>query len=208
MKRAVVIGGGDIRSYERIRKELTEDDFFIYCDSGIYHEEKLGYKADLIVGDFDSSSRSFRDTETIVLPCEKDDTDTLYGVKEAFRRGYKDFLLLGMTGRRLDHTLANLYILDFIEKNEGKGKIIDDWSEIEVVGKDWIVIPDSFSYFSLISWKGRSSGITIENAKYPLSDAVIDNEQYGVSNEPLFRGARVRVLNGSLLLIKDYKEDN
>lgn len=39
------------------------------------------------MGDFDSHNNPNLDVETIVLPCEKDDTDTVFAVKEALKRG-------------------------------------------------------------------------------------------------------------------------
>ena len=54
MGKCVIIGGADITSYDRIRTYLSEDDFCIYCDSGLKHRKMLGKDPDLIVGDFDS----------------------------------------------------------------------------------------------------------------------------------------------------------
>ena len=54
MNRCVIAGGADIADYERIRERLREDDFFIFCDSGLKHRKGLGRIPDLIVGDFDS----------------------------------------------------------------------------------------------------------------------------------------------------------
>ena len=82
MGRAVIVGGGEIGNYSRARSFLKEGDYLVYCDSGLRHEEKLG-KADLIVGDFDSFFLGWRACEVIVLPEKKDDTDTIFGVKEA-----------------------------------------------------------------------------------------------------------------------------
>ncbi|MGN1188834.1 MAG: thiamine diphosphokinase, partial [Candidatus Ornithospirochaeta sp.] len=184
-KRAVIVAGGEISSYGRIRSYLKPGDYFVFCDSGLYHKERLGVSADLIIGDFDSHPLVEGETERIILPEEKDDTDSISGVKVALERGFEDFLLLGMTGRRMDHTLSNLYILDYIRNRKGKALIVDDWSEMEVVGKEKVFISDSYAYFSLIAWKGKCEGVTIENAAYPLSNAEIDPEyQYGVSNEP------------------------
>ena len=98
MRRCVIIGGAGIGRYDRIRNCLRQDDWFVFCDGGLRHLDALGVKPDLIVGDFDSSARPETDTETIVLPREKDDTDSVYAVKEAVRRGYTDFLLVGVTG--------------------------------------------------------------------------------------------------------------
>lgn len=207
-RRAVVIAGGEIISYERVRSFLKPEDYYIFCDSGLFHKEGLNVEPDLIIGDFDSHEKVYTGSEIITLPEMKDDTDSLSGVKLALKRGFKDFLLLGMTGRRMDHTLCNLYLLAFIKSHDGKALIVDDWSEMEVVEKEEVFISDSYAYFSLIAWKGKCEGVNIENALYPLSSAVIEPEyQYGISNEPLKGGSRVWVEKGSLLLIKDWRKE-
>ena len=208
-RRAVVIAGGEIISYERVRSFLKPEDYYIFCDSGLFHKEGLNVEPDLIIGDFDSHEKVDTGSEIITLPEMKDDTDSLSGVKLALKRGFKDFLLLGMTGRRMDHTLCNLYLLAFIKSHNGRALIVDDWSEMEVVEKEEVFISDSYAYFSLIAWKGKCEGVNIENALYPLSSAVIEPEyQYGISNEPLKGGSRVWVEKGSLLLIKDWRKEN
>ena len=204
-RRCVIVGGADIGNYEAVRKQLRADDFVIYCDSGLKHLEALQVAPSLIVGDFDSHENPHLKTETIVLPCEKDDTDTMYAVKEAIRRGFEEFLLIGVIGARLDHTLGNVYILLYLDAAGKKGTIIDDYSEMEIISGEPVEIPDRYAFFSLVNISGCAKGITIENAKYLLQDAEITCEyQYGVSNEVLpGKTARVSVRDGKLLLIKD-----
>ena len=133
MRRCVIIGGAGIDKYEQVRNELRTDDFFVFCDSGLKHMEGLGVKPDLIVGDFDSHEKPDTDVETIVLPREKDDTDTFFAAKEMVRRGFEEFLLVGVIGARLDHTLGNLSILFMLDTAGKSAEAIDDYSEIEVV---------------------------------------------------------------------------
>ena len=86
MKRCVIVGGADINNYDFIRETLCVDDYVIFCDSGLKHLEHLQAKPDLIVGDFDSHENPQLAVETIVLPCEKDDTDTVFAKnRTAFR---------------------------------------------------------------------------------------------------------------------------
>ena len=207
MKRCVIVGGADINNYEYIKSCLHNDDFIVFCDSGLKHLESLQVKPGLIVGDFDSHDNPHLDVETIVLPCEKDDTDTVFAVKEALKRGFDDFLLIGVIGARLDHTLGNVSILLMLDKAGKKGKIIDDFSEMEIISNEPAYVDDSFAYFSLLNITGVAKGITIENAKYPLVNAEITSEyQYGISNEVLQGNkAKVGVKKGELLLIKCYK---
>ncbi|MEE3436756.1 MAG: thiamine diphosphokinase [Lachnospiraceae bacterium] len=208
MKKCVIVGGADIRDYGRIRELLTEEMVFIFCDSGLRHLEALGRKPDLIVGDFDSHENPHMDVETIVLPHVKDDTDTVFAVKEALRRGFEEFLLIGVVGGRLDHTLGNVAILLMLDSAGKKAVIADDFSDMEIVSRERALIPDRYPYFSLLNITGTAKGVTIRNALYPLSDAEITCEYpIGVSNEVLpGKTAEVTVKEGRLLIIKVLKE--
>lgn len=206
MKRSVIVGGADIANYDRIKSLLSDGDYIVFCDSGLKHMDRLAVMPSLIVGDFDSHDNPHLDIETIVLPCEKDDTDTMFAVKEAIKRGYSEFLLIGVVGARLDHTLGNVYILEYLDELGFKGKIIDDYSEMELVSSEPAYVDDSYAFFSLLNITGTAKGITVENAKYLLKDAEITcGYQYGVSNEVISgKIAKVLIQNGKLLLIKNY----
>ena len=231
-QRCVIIGAAEIQNYEKIKSCLNENDYYIYCDAGLKHQEALGVWPDLIIGDFDSYAKNEMEQkyqeiknahedllnqkqnqaqaaarklpELIVLPCEKDDTDTVFAVKEAMRRNFAEFLLVGVIGQRLDHTLANVSILYMLDEAGKQGRILDDYSEMQLVSGSPVRIDDTCAYFSLLNVSGQAEGVTIKHAKYPLQDAAIHCEyQYGVSNEVLpGETAEVTVARGKLLLIK------
>lgn len=205
MKRCVIVGASKIENYDRIKSYLKKDDFFVFCDGGLNHKDFLGVYPNLIVGDFDSYDFKNFDIETIFLPKEKDDTDTFYAAKEMLKRGFDKFLLIGVTGKRLDHTLANLSILlMFYEKNKS-AMIIDDHFEAQIVGKDKVYIENNrYKYFSLLNIYGKVEGVNIKNAKYNLKDETIKTDyQYAISNETLNdKCSEVYVNSGNLLLIK------
>lgn len=203
-RRCVIVGGADIGRYDRVRARLRADDFYICCDSGLKHRAGLGIAPDLIVGDFDSYENPNLPTETIVLPREKDDTDTVFAVKTALDRGFQDFLLVGCVGGRLDHTLGNVSLLLLLDARGKTAVLLDDFSEMEIVSDKPVRIEDHYAYFSLLSVGGAARGVTIRGAKYPLSGAEITSEyQYGISNEVLPGGtAEVSLREGRLLLVK------
>lgn len=205
MKRCVIIGGANIENYVRAASAIKEDDFVIYCDSGLKHLDTLKAAPSLIIGDFDSHENPHMAVETIVLPTVKDDTDTMYALKEAIRRGFTDFLLLGVIGQRFDHSLGNIAALHMLDSLGLRGRIIDDYSEMEVVSSS-AEVEDSFAFFSLLNVSGEAKGITIRDAKYEITDAEIScNDPYGISNEPIKgKTAKINITSGRLLLIKDY----
>ena len=203
MKRFVIIGGAEIRNYALIRESFRENDYYVYCDCGLKHREGLGVNPDLIIGDFDSHERPEDLSNVIVLPVVKDDTDTIFAVKEGIRRGYEDFLLIGATGGRQDHNLGNIYSLLML-KNAGKSaKIIDDYSEISIVSSGEVCrVKNVWRFFSLLNISGTAKGISITGAKYELYGAEIFPEyQYGISNEVSGSEAVISLTEGNLLLV-------
>ena len=209
MQRCVIVGGAGIREYQRIRDSLRGDDWFVYCDGGLKHVKELGREPNLIVGDFDSHEQPETDTETIVLPCEKDDTDTVYAVKEAVRRGFREFLLIGVTGERFDHTFGNVSVLLYLDSLGIPACILDDYSEMRIISRETAEVKGDCSWFSLLNISGAAKGITIRGAKYPLTDGEITSEyQYGISNEVLpGETAYISVREGRLLLVKVFGQN-
>ena len=201
--RCVIIGGAAINNVSAIKKYLKTDDYIICCDSGLYNAQKLEITPHLIIGDFDSHPKPDSDIETITLPCEKDDTDTVYAAKEALSRGFDDFLLLGAAGDRLDHTLGNVSVLLNLFEKGKTAMLADDFSEMEIVGSAPKTVSKSFSYFSLLAFCGSAGKVTVTGAKYPLENACINCDYpYGISNQVMGDKAVVSVKKGRLLLIK------
>lgn len=224
MNRCVIVGGSTIGNYEFVREHIRVTDYVIYCDCGLSHMEKLGAAPSLIVGDFDSHENPRMDVETIVLPTEKDDTDTVYAVKEGIKRGYTEFVLVGVLGKRFDHTLGNLAILLMLDEKGCDGMIVDDYSEIRVISGDiegdisgevsegafsrksgtgYIEIPSGCKYFSVLAAGGDAHGVTIRDAKYNIEEAdLFTSFPLGVSNEvPKGNIAKVSVREGKLFVI-------
>lgn len=209
MNRAVIICAAKIKNYQFLKTLLKNDDYFIFCDGGLNHQKELNVSPDLIIGDFDSYTQPVNSrAETIVLPREKDDTDSIFAAKEAVRRGAKSILLLGVIGGRLDHSIANLSILIKLQKLNIPASIIDNYSQIELVDSNPKFIPDTFPFFSLLNITGECQGVNIQNAKWELTDGKIEcNYQYAVSNQVIKgKQAKVWVSKGTALLIKDFEE--
>ena len=201
--RCVIVCGGEIKNYVRIKSFFRNDDYFIFCDRGLLHREKLGVKPDLAVGDFDSCEKPSDVREIIALPKEKDDTDSVFAVKEGIKRGFDEFLIIGALGGRADHSLCNLAMLKMLYGRKKKAFIADDYSTIRVVGQETVKISDDCKYFSVINLFGNAENINIKNAKYPLENGNIPTDwQYGVSNEvEKGRCAEVSAEKGEILLI-------
>ena len=202
MKKCVIIGGARIENYKKIKSYFNENDYFVFCDSGLAHKENLGVTPDFLVGDFDSAKKPESVENILVLPCEKDDTDTFAAIKLMLEKGYKYFVLVGVIGQRLDHSFGNVSILLYLKHHGAKGIIVDDYCEMSLVYEKEIITKNSCSYFSLISLSKEISGVNIIGAKYPLKNATIENSyQFGISNEAI-DDTEIYVKKGDALLLK------
>lgn len=94
--------------------------------------------------------------------------------------------ILGATGTRLDHVMANLQMLKNIMEAGIQGAIIDANNYIEMIkGQRVLEKAAAFGkYISLIPVSMDLSGITLEGFKYPLNHACTHfGESLCVSNE-------------------------
>ena len=146
-----------------------------------------GVHPDLIVGDFDSAPQPDTDSDTIVLPHVKDDTDTHYAAKWLLENGYTQVTMLGaLGGARLEHTIANLSTGLFLAEHGVDVVLADTASEIHylVPGKDLTLQRGEWQYLSVFPWDGKLIGVDIEGAYYPLHGAeLVPDYPLGVSNE-------------------------
>ena len=209
----VIISGGyidDVFAAGWLRK--NKYDCMVAADSGMDFLYRNKFVPDIIAGDFDSVEdesldefSSMPEVEILRLNPIKDDTDTEFVIREAIRRGAKEITILGATGTRLDHVLANVNLLG-IGLQEGVSiDLVDKHNRIRMIS-DLLEIPkrEQFgSYVSILPVKGDAKGVTLEGMKYPLKDAeVACFSSLGVSNEIVEEKAKISVEQGILLVVE------
>ena len=193
--------GGKIPIGDYLRKEEEKNEdpcdtrIFVAVDGGLERLLAQGIEPDLILGDFDSLGEEYRpyleevqrmSPEKIVrLPREKDDTDTLHALRVCLERGCREFFLLGALGGRLDHTMANIQCLAWLQKNDAAGYLLGKDTIVAVMSAETLLFPDNLTCtFSMFALDSRLTGVTLEGMKYPLTDGVVENTfPIGVSNE-------------------------
>ncbi len=179
-------------------------DYIIAADSGYRHALSAGIKPDLLIGDFDSLDFSpDENIKTIRSPSMKDDTDTFLAVRHGLSLGYKNFLLLGVLGGRLDHQTANIATCAFIAQQGGTCEIRDKANMVYAVKNGKISLEKKKNWsVSVFSYTEKSTGVTLTGLKYPLNHATLTNTfPVGVSNEFKDNTATVEVKDGVLLII-------
>ena len=224
MKILIMTGGRTDKGFALGFFQKEAFDICIVADSALEIwdkvEEKLpeSYKIDHLVGDFDSVSPEILDKyigrEDITVhrfQPEKDYTDTDIAVRLAIQlckesREKDSFVtLLGATGTRLDHTLANLHLLVMLQKEGIGGCILDEHNRIRLLEGDITLHKEQAfgDYFSLIPVTMVMRGVSIDGAKYPLSRRdVYLSESICVNNEYASDTVQIHVEEGTAFLIE------
>lgn len=205
--KALIIGNGcDI---ERQLIENIQIDYVICADGGLEKAKKLNLRPDLILGDFDSVDSEILENykksniETVVFPPEKDFTDMELAAEYAVKRGFKNILFVGATGSRLDHTLANIQLLEKYHLQGINAEIIDNNNYISIIsGSAEKQIKQKKGYYvSLVPVTERLEGLTLIGFKYPLKNVVVQRgTAFLISNEIVQDEGRIILNKGTALV--------
>jgi len=203
MNRSVcIVGAGD---FNESLFSPPEDAFIIAADAGYTHLKKAGKTPDLVLGDFDSLGGIPDLPGTLVYPSVKDDSDLGIAAKLSLDKGYNRFYIYGATGgSRPEHTVANLQTLCMLSRNGAKAFIVAEEGTVytAVTNGEIAFLKETEGFFSVFCIGKEATGITIEGARYPLQDATLSPfEPLGVSNEFTGVSARIKVQNGTLLIV-------
>ena len=211
--KVVIISGGHIDDTFAIDwLEKNTFDLLIAADSGMDFLHRNGIVPNVIAGDFDSANTrsleaflEMENVEVIRLNPVKDDTDTEFVIREAIRRGATEIALLGATGTRLDHVLANIHVLGIGLENQIPMYLLDANNRVRMVSDSITLTKEEQfgDYLSILPIAGAAKGVTLKGVKYPLENAtILAYSSLGVSNEITDDSATISVLNGVLLVIE------
>lgn len=216
-RKGLILTGGSIDiNFTREYLNKNSVDCVIAVDRGLMAAFALNLPVDLIVGDFDSVSSSvleyYMDGKNFgsvpkirkLIP-EKDMTDTQVAIEIAIEEGMEEITILGATGTRMDHFLANLNLLMIPLRNQVKACILDKNNKIYLKDQSFCIMQTSAygNYISLLPLTEKVSAVTLRGVKYPLNQhTMIQGDSLGVSNEIVEEMAYVEMEDGILIVIE------
>lgn len=211
-KRAALILNGSIDDYQKIKNRIEENNYkaLIAVDGGANHLYKMGLVPDYIIGDMDSiEEEAFNhyNSEGCVFekfPTRKSETDAELGVILAEKMEFMCLDIYASLGGRIDHEIANVLLLYYIQKKGIFPRIISDSEEIHLLENDELALEGKAGdIVSIIPIKGDAKGVTLRNLEYPLEEFDMEYSiPRGVSNVMLEDICYIDVRDGSILVIK------
>ena len=218
MKHTVIVTGGymNIAFGTEYIKSLSYDRLFA-VDRGLEYVQDMELVPDYVVGDFDTVDYNvllaFEAAEEKGKverhPAKKDETDTELAVWQAMEEKTERITLLGATGSRLDHVLANVGLLCQTVERGIDMQIVDETNRIQILDglhRSTVELAKKEQlgkYISLIPLTDRVEGVTLEGVAYPVQDfTIVRGSSRTVSNEIADEKMRITIKKGQVLLIE------
>lgn len=198
----VLIFTSHIDGFENIIINKSDYDAFICADGGHIFASALNIAADYYIGDYDSSSKP-DNSHCIVLPCEKDVTDSEAAIDLAIEKGFNNITVLGGLGGRFDHTMGNIGLLSKYSDKAEHVAFVDGNNYVFMLLPGIHKIPkNKYKYMGLISYGDTVRNLTLRGTKYTLENHNLNNSTtLGVSNEITSDKSVISFTSGKLLVI-------
>lgn len=204
MKTCYIVGAGEFTQRDLCP---AEGDFVIAADGGLRALETLNIKPDLLIGDLDSlGDHPLPDGIPLEKhPVEKDDTDTGIALAQGYAMGYRQFVLCGCAGGRVDHLIANFQTMARYSQLGADVRLIAPEYDAYTLSNGTLALPHrpEGTTVSIFCHGNQAEGVSIRGLYYPLDNYTLTcDHPLGVSNQHTNESAEISVRNGTLLIIQ------
>lgn len=192
-KTVLIFANGSYRdpSFYADYLKSIDNPFIIAVDGGLNFLDKINVKPDLLLGDLDSAEIQVvvknKGIETFKFPSKKDFTDNELALEYCLEQGYSNVILFGsLSEDRLDHSLANIFLLEKYTKLGLNIRIVNNNNSILcLIGP----VQKKYNFksgntLSVIALSEKVEGLNLVGFEYPLKDATLyRSSSLGISNK-------------------------
>jgi thiamine pyrophosphokinase len=208
MKKCIIIANGKSPTKKVVEYFYSKGFSTIICaDGGANSAKKLDIIPDFIIGDLDSIDQQvlkyFQSKSTIIKIKRQNDTDVEKCLKFAIKKGFKEVILLGVTGDRLDHTICNLgIVIKFFTKIKihisGENSFLSAFNKtVQIKSK----INETISLYAF----NKQTFITSKGLQYPLQKSNLAfGEKESTSNVSISEMIELKITGGIVFIIRDF----
>ena len=206
MKKILVLCNGAPPSEELLKSHYHSADFFIAADGGGNTALSMKLTPDVVIGDLDSFDRTTSSDLKVIHDTDQETNDLEKALHLAEAKGGQQIIILGATGRRIDHTLKNISVLKQFNKTFNQLLMSDNFGQTQLLPSTFQQEIPKGTQVSLFPLSGKVSGITTSGLQYPLNNEALENGvRDGSSNEVINNPVKITHNNGDLLLFTAHR---
>jgi len=205
MDSIVILAKGDFPQHPTPLRILNEAHNIICCDGAVNNLVEYGLIPKHIIGDMDSitDELKIKYEEQLIQIFDQNENDLRKALSWAEKNGVKEAIILGATGKRDDHSLANIStLLEYpsqmqmtIITDSGKFSIVKNQHEFDSFSGEQV------SIFSI----DKSIEITSRHLKYNLINKQLTSLYSGTLNESTNKYFSVNISHGQILVYQLYR---
>lgn len=170
---AVIVANGEFPSASVMHRWIDRAPLVISLDGAANRLLQLGYRPHLIIGDGDSIQPGLTERYGVeFLKVDEQETNDLSkAVRHLRKRGCRRLMMLGITGRRDDHTLGNISLLVYYLQMDMKAIAVTDWGTFVPCRGNALLKTTKGQQVSLFNF--RATGIKSNDLVYPPYDTTM-----------------------------------
>lgn len=202
---AIILANGEFPRHEIPLGIISSHQYIVCCDGAINQLCLTDVIPSAIVGDCDSLSlENKKKYENILYPNPDQETNDL--TKSIFfclNKGISDILILGATGKREDHTLANISLLaQHLDKIQNL-RMITDFGVFTAINNDSEF--DSFVGQQVSIFSIDQTPISVDNLRYSIENRVLSSWWEGTLNESVGDNFTIKT-NGKTIIYQTFRK--
>lgn len=187
--RCIVMANGKYGELQAYRSFFRPDDLILCADGGANYAYELGLVPKGIIGDLDSIDPQvehyYRHLGVTFkrVSARKDYTDFQLTLDAAREMPAEEIVMLGTLGKRLDHTLANLYAGIELVRTGYKISHYTPECWVHLAARDMTIQGQPGDLVSVLALTEEAQGVTEQGFEYtPVSPTLELGKPYAISN--------------------------
>ena len=170
---AVIVANGEFPSASVMHRWIDRAPLVISLDGAANRLLQLGYRPHLIIGDGDSIQPGLTERYGVefLKVDEQETNDRSKAVRYLRKRGCRRLMMLGITGRRDDHTLGNISLLVYYLQMDIKAVAVTDWGTFVPCRGNALLKTTKGQQVSLFNF--RATGFKSNDLVYPPYDTTM-----------------------------------
>lgn len=200
----IIVGNGETPQGEIPMLFLQHARFIVCCDGALEKLLKIGMKPDVVIGDCDSISEDRRQQFKDIIIEDKDQecNDLQKALKYCLRQQFGPIAILGASGLRDDHQLANLSILNMYAERMDL-IMVSNYGLFSFISEDTTFASTPGQEVSVFSFDGQAL-FSFSGLQYPVHNRRFAQLWEGSLNKALGNSFTITLNNGRGVVFREF----
>ena len=200
----IIVGNGEVPQGEIPMLFLQHARFIVCCDGALEKLLKIGMKPDVVIGDCDSIFEDRRQQFKDIIIEDKDQecNDLQKALKYCLRQQFGPIAILGASGLRDDHQLANLSILNMYAERMDL-IMVSNYGLFSFISEDTTFASTPGQEVSVFSFDGQAL-FSFSGLQYPVHNRRFAQLWEGSLNKALGNSFTITLNNGRGVVFREF----